>query len=152
MSPGSLIASLHSISSHSASPLPFIFRAMPLPRWSQHQLIEVISQRQIHAVFPAVRLSFPTRARLRLLPPLGFPAACLLPAYHLLSSSYLESLFGSAACHTSYRADSRDLLLPMLSQDRPCAGRNKHHFRVPVIGRIRAQLPRGERAQVPLRE
>lgn len=99
--------------------------------------------------------AFPMCARLRLVPPLGFLAAAYY--LHIVSSSCIKvthSRFGSAACHlvSSYRADSRDLLSPMLNQDRPCAGRNKHHFRVPVIGRIRAQLPRGERAQVPLRE
>lgn len=52
---------------------------------------------------------------------------------------------------TSYRDDSRDPPAnagPGLVS----AGRNKHHFRVPVTGRIRAQLPHGGRAEVPLRE
>lgn len=78
MLPGSLIASiLRSLSLSLSVSVPFIFRAMPLSRWSQHQLIEVISQRQIHAVFPAVRLSFPMLCALA-------PLVCLLSAVLLL--------------------------------------------------------------------
>lgn len=152
MLPGSLIASL--LRSLSLS-LSFIFRAMPLSRWSQHQLIEVISQRQIHAVFPAVRLSFPILCALApRVSPLGCPSAC---PHAFVCSSLIKghSPIGSAGCPTSYRVDSRDLPRRCWTRTGPVT---PVHVATSIIlgclssAALGPQLPRGERPEVPLRE
>lgn len=84
------------------------------------------------------------------LAPLSIDCSPALPH----TSRVFYSISGIMSTHnpaTSYRDDSRD---PPASAGPGLisAGRNKHHFRVPVIGRIRAQLPHGGRAEVPLRE
>lgn len=102
----------------------------PPPRWSRHELIEVITQRQIHAAFPAVRLSFCLLSRL-----------VLLPCLHALVPSLPQMSSAPRPCQLARTGSTRVICPPahnMRSADQGTAGRNKHHFRVPVIGRVRA--------------